>query len=225
MKILALDTSTAVASVAVLEDEESMCEITTGLQKSHSEMLISIVDHALAMAGLELKDINLVAVGRGPGSFTGIRIGIATAEGMARAINSPVVGVCTLDALAYNACPQEIQIIPVMDARKREVFCSIYSPKGEQLSPYYNLRPEDIRHICSKDSLFIGDGLMPYSAVLENSLGKLFHKGPRALWFPRAYTIGLLAMEGRIDGQGPVQPIYVRASDATILLKDKGRNK
>ncbi len=219
MNILALDTSTAIASVAVLKDGRNVCEITANLHKGHAETLLNIIDHALNMAEIRLDDIDLVAVGRGPGSFTGIRIGIATASGIAKAVNSPMVGVCTLDALAYNACPQEMQIIPVMDARKKEVFCSIYSPDGEILSPYFNLRPQDMVHICSTDSLFIGDGLVIYSDILESSLGKLFHKGPMSLWFPRAYIIGILGMKERVDGKTDVQPIYVRASDATILLR------
>ena len=218
MRILALDTSTMIACVALLEDNITVCEITTKVNKGHSSGLIHIIEHALSIPSWKLNSIGLIVVGRGPGSFTGIRIGIATAKGIAMAVGVPIAGVCTLDALAYAASPSHTPIVPVMDAKKGEVFCALYSQKGEPLSPYYNIKPDAITKICRDDALFIGDGLEKYGDILARSMGSRFSKGPKCLWYPKASVMGLMGMKTHDNSPRDVQPIYVRPSDATLLL-------
>ncbi|MCD6570857.1 MAG: tRNA (adenosine(37)-N6)-threonylcarbamoyltransferase complex dimerization subunit type 1 TsaB [Deltaproteobacteria bacterium] len=224
MKILAFDTSTKVCSVALLENREIICEIATMAKAGHSASLLPIIAKALHITKWAREEIDLIVVGCGPGSFTGIRIGIATAKGLAMAINCKTLGICTLDALAYGMAPSKIPIMPAIDARKSEIFCALYSPDGEIYSQYLNIKPEDISEIIDQDTLFIGDALETYSDILKKTLKTHFHVGPRSLWYPKASLMGLMAMDiSPVESPYDIRPVYVRPSDATLALQEKDR--
>ena len=181
-----------------------------------------MIDYLVGLNKIDQRDIGLIAVGTGPGSFTGIRIGVATAKGLSRAIGCPLVGISTLDALAYGALPSEIPIMPVIDARKSEVFCGLYTPDGSLQTPYMNIRPHEVPDFVQDKTLFIGNGLDLYEDILTSSLGDRFRKGPQTLWSPRASVIGMMALHQSLhDHPTKVNPIYVRPSDATLLLQKK----
>jgi len=218
MPVLALDTCTDRCSASLLSEGRILAELSIKVQSGHAGMLLKLIDSLLEMAGCPPATVDLIAVGRGPGSFTGIRIGIATAKGLATALACPLKGVCSLDAMVRAALPGDKPIMPVMDARKGEVFCALYSAFGERLSAYLNIPPENIRDYVSGPTLFLGNGLELYSDLLSRELGPDFHRAPEALWYPKAAVIGAMASESPEETGRDVNPLYIRASDAALTL-------
>jgi len=218
MPVLALDTCTERCSLAIVSEGRILAELSIRVQSGHAGTLLKLVDSLLNMAGCPPANIECIAVGRGPGSFTGIRIGIATAKGLSTALACPLKGVCSLDAMARAALPAGMPIMPVMDARKGEVFCALYSAEGVRLSAYLNIPPEDIREHISGPTLFLGNGLEPYSDLLASTLGPRFLPAPEALWYPRAAVVGFMASECTDQADVDVTPLYIRASDAALNL-------
>ena len=126
MKILGLDSSGIVASVAIVEDENLIAEYTVNYKKTHSQTLLPMLDELVKMTELDLDTIDAIAVAAGPGSFTGLRIGSATAKGLGLALKKPLVEIPTVDALAYNLYDSRALICPIMDARRSQVYTGIY---------------------------------------------------------------------------------------------------
>ena len=126
MKILGLDSSGLVASVAVVEDEELRGEYTINYKKTHSQTLLPMLDEVTKMIELDLETIDAIAVSGGPGSFTGLRIGSATAKGLGLALQKPLVHVPTVDALAYNLVGHRDMVCPLMDARRGQTYTGLY---------------------------------------------------------------------------------------------------
>ncbi|KKL06136.1 hypothetical protein LCGC14_2599040 [marine sediment metagenome] len=156
MRILGIETSTMTGSVALMDEVRLIAEYTLNLprrskerrvgvsaslrKETHTSRLMSAIDKMLKDASLTIKDLNGIAVSLGPGSFTGLRIGIATAKGLAQGLNIPVVGIPTLDGLAFNlSCCQDL-ICPILDARKGEVYCALYK-NGKRLTKYIACKP------------------------------------------------------------------------------------
>ena len=130
MRILALDSSGLVASVAVVEDAELRGEYTINYKKTHSQTLLPMLEEIVQSTGLDLKEIDAIAIAAGPGSFTGLRIGSATAKGLGLALKKPIVPVSTVDALAYNMYGTDCLVCPIMDARRNQVYTGIYEFKN-----------------------------------------------------------------------------------------------
>ena len=133
MKILAIDSSGIVATVAILDDDILMAEYTINHKKTHSQTLLPMIDEITKMTELDLRELDAVAVAGGPGSFTGLRIGSATAKGLGLALDIPLISVPTLDALAYNLCGSADIVCPMMDARRQQVYTGVYSFYGDQM--------------------------------------------------------------------------------------------
>jgi tRNA threonylcarbamoyladenosine biosynthesis protein TsaB len=224
--VLALDTSTSCLSMAILREGSCACEISLTVKAGHGGLVLPIIDTALTRTGIRRDEIGLIAVGIGPGSFTGLRIGIATAKGLAMALGCPIAGISTLDAIARGALPSPMQIMPILDAKKAEVFCCLYDKDSSRLSAPANIRPAQIPDLVNRDTLFVGNGLPLYRDVLKESLGRSFHEGPAHLWHPRACVIGIMALELPAESlTADVLPTYVRASDAMLLLQKKGAGR
>ena len=132
MKILALDSSGLVASVAVVSDDNLIGEYTINYKKTHSQTLLPMLDEVAKMTELDLKTIDFIAVSAGPGSFTGLRIGSATAKGLALALDKQIVSVPTVDALAYNLWGSADVVCPLMDARRNQTYTGLYSFDGKE---------------------------------------------------------------------------------------------
>ena len=126
MKILALDSSGLVASVAIVSDDDLIGEYTVNYKKTHSQTLLPMLDEVAKMVELDLSTIDVIAVSAGPGSFTGLRIGSATAKGLALALNKEIVSVPTVDALAYNMWGCRDLVCPLMDARRNQAYTGLY---------------------------------------------------------------------------------------------------
>ncbi|MDI6736219.1 MAG: tRNA (adenosine(37)-N6)-threonylcarbamoyltransferase complex dimerization subunit type 1 TsaB [bacterium] len=217
MKVLGIETATPTGSVALIDDEEIISEYTYqgGLphcKLDHSAWLMPAMDKLLKDAGLSCQDIEGIAVSSGPGSFTGLRIGVSTAKGLAQGLKIPVIGISTLDSLACNLPYTEKIICPVLDARKKEIYTALY--KGSQrLTDYLVIPPQQIIEIISQPTIFLGNGLKLYHGLLKESLPDVYF-APSSLWLPRASNLALLGLKdlkaGKQEDIYSFAPFYLR---------------
>ncbi len=235
--LLALDTSTKCSTVALtrgtVENGEVLACLSLGASITHSRRLISSVDRLFLETETKWSDIDAVAVGLGPGSFTGLRIGMATAKGFAAAAEKKLVGVSTLDALAAM-CVTEKSIIAVMDARKKQVYTATYRRAQDngrltRLSEIKVVSPEYVAMEIREEAVMIGDGVIAYGELWREKHGDLVRFAPMHLHSPSAAAVGLLCgtllKEGKCLDVGAAAPLYVRASDAELSLADKKKEK
>ena len=230
MKILALDSSGLVASVAVVEDDgvngNLLAEYTVNYKKTHSQTLLPMLDEIARMIELDLNTIDAVAVAAGPGSFTGLRIGSATAKGLGLALDKPLVHVPTVDALAYNLYGTDRIICPLMDARRNQVYTGIYEFRDNQLAVIESQMAVGIEVIAEKlcalgrEVIFLGDGVPVFRDVLTEKLmkGIPFSFALAHLNKQRAGAVAALAVSyvraGRIETAAEHRPDYLRPSQA-----------
>ena len=180
MRILALDSSGLVASVAVVEkieeEEQVIAEYTVNYKKTHSQTLLPMLDTVSDMIELDLKTIDAIAVAGGPGSFTGLRIGSATAKGLGLAMNKPLVHIPTLEGLAYNLCGTDAIVCPIMDARRGQVYTGIYEFCGNELVVLEDQMAISIEELgdhlkkYDKRIIFLGDGVPVLRARLTDEI-------------------------------------------------------
>ncbi|MBI5286315.1 MAG: tRNA (adenosine(37)-N6)-threonylcarbamoyltransferase complex dimerization subunit type 1 TsaB [Deltaproteobacteria bacterium] len=232
MKLLAIDTSTASGSIAIVEDGRLVAESTLHIKKTHAERLLPSLDHLLKVTDTSIEGINRFAVTVGPGSFTGLRIGVSTVKGLAWTLKKPVVGVSTLEALASNIPYSNIPICPVLDARKREVYTAIYrwgvraSQEVEGMEREMEesaIRPEELVTRVKGPTIFLGDGLGVYGDMIKDNLGDLAIIAPSYLWHIRAAIVGWIGWlrfnRGLVDSPEVIRPFYIRPSEAEIKAK------
>jgi len=229
MKILGIDTSTSCGSIGLIDNDAVIAEYLFDNPVTHSERLLGAVEHVLNHAGCPITDLDGWAVSLGPGSFTGLRIGVSAVKGLAFATQKPVAGIPTLDALASNISPTSYLICPILDARKGEIYTAFYR-YGEgsilrRLSPYQALSPEALVKRIEGEILFLGSGVKTYGDYLRNSLSSraLFVHGPLNL--PHGSVIAGLGLEkirkNEVLNLSTFAPIYVRASEAEIKWEEK----
>ena len=230
MKILALDSSGLVASVAVVEDDgvnsSLLAEYTVNYKKTHSQTLLPMLDEIARMIELDLNTIDAIAVAAGPGSFTGLRIGSATAKGLGLALDKPLVHVPTVDALAYNLYGTDRVICPLMDARRNQVYTGIYEFRNNELSVIEPQMAVGIDVIAGKlralgrEVVFLGDGVPVFRKALTEELmqGMDFSFAPAHLNKQRAGAVAALAVSyvraGKIETAAEHRPDYLRPSQA-----------
>jgi tRNA threonylcarbamoyladenosine biosynthesis protein TsaB len=228
MKILAIETSTRVGSVAIVEDESLIAEYTLNVVATHSERLLSAVDHILSDSRITIQEIEGFAVSLGPGSFTGLRIGLSTVKGLALATGKGVVGVPTLDVLAHNLAFTHLLVCPLLDARKEEVYTALYKGDGKgmlrKLTPDLALKPDDLLERIKEPVIFLGDGVQAYrDKVIHFQGDHLF--APSYLNQPRASVLAKLGLEkfrqGEILKEEEILPLYCRAPEAEIVWKER----
>ena len=220
MKVLAIDTASRTCSVAVCHEDAVRVEITDGGGETHSRHLMAMVARALNMAGDDLQAMDALAVNRGPGSFTGVRIGISTAKGLAAAAKIPLVGVSGLAALAWQAAPTPHDICPMLDARRREVYSGRYRVAGDELiclAPDAVCAPEEAVRDAARPCVLIGDGALAYRSRLAAVLADGLLMPPSFQHAIRAGAIARVARP-RIDrGENELPhlvPQYLRPSYA-----------
>jgi tRNA threonylcarbamoyladenosine biosynthesis protein TsaB len=221
MTILAVDTSTLVASVALVDKEVLLDENNLTPGETHSRTLLPQVRKMLDLAGLDPGDLEFIAVGLGPGSFTGLRIGLAAVKGLAWAAGLPLVGVPTLDAMVASLPLSEAVACPVIDARKDQLYAAFYKPglSGQWVrqTDYASFTVEGLKRVVREKTLFIGQGLIKYEELLAGVLGDLFCRGPRESDYPRATYIAGLARQqldqGKDASPSSLTPLYVRPPD------------
>ena len=226
MIMLSIDSSTPIASVAVLKDDVILGEALLNTQNTHSEKLLLLVSHLLQELNLSLKEVETIAVAQGPGSFTGLRIGMATAKGLAQAGAKKLIAVPTLDALAYNLLGRQGIICPILNAKKNEVYTALYQSEGEtlkRLSDYWAIKPEELAnklHDFAETVCFLGDGVNIYRHILIDSLKESVVFAPAHQTLPRAASIAALAWQrakqNDFDDLYDCSIIYVRKSEAEV---------
>ena len=226
MRLLAADTSTWAGSVALMEGEALLAEWTLQATGTHNRRLLRTIEAILAEAGMPLSSLDAVAVTTGPGSFTGLRIGLATMKALAWARGLAFCGVPTLDALAAPLSGQALPVCALLDARKREVYRGRYLPGGPPGEPrragdFDVLPPERAAEEICEATIFCGDGFWAYRRVFEERLGALAVPAPPPFHLIRAGFVAEIARR-RIEAGGaedPVAalPLYVRPSEAEIM--------
>ena len=229
MRLLALDTSTFVGTVAVVRDGELLAEWSASVRASHGETLLPHIARVLELSGLALPELDGIAVGIGPGSFTGVRIGVATAKGLALALAKPIVGVSSLRTLARGINGGAGLRVPVLDAHKGEVYCAAYTLDGlgeleERVAPFHAAPDEAARRLraaARDERLWVaGNGLARYGEAFIAPLGSLVARAPSFCDVPRAACLAhealvQLARSGPSDLAG-LEPMYLRGSDAKL---------
>lgn len=223
MKILALDTATSNCSVAVTDDDSLCAELTTHKNQTHSKHVMKTIDSVLSRAGLAVGDLDGFAVTIGPGSFTGLRIGISTIKGLAFAVDKPVVGISSLETLAWQCSNRVYLICPMLDARKAEIYCATYrfiQGHLEEQSPACAVRPESFVRQIKEPCVFIGSGAQLYRQKIKNILGDLAHFMPPDQDIIRASSVAFLSLKrftaNEIDTAADLIPHYIRKSDAEL---------
>ena len=224
MKILAIDSSGLVASAAVLEDGLLLAEYTVNYKKTHSQTLLPMIDEISRMLELDLNSLDAIAVAGGPGSFTGLRIGSATAKGLGLALDKPLISVPTVDALAYNFCGTERLICPMMDARRSQIYTGLYRFRGEEFQVVLPQRAEGVEKMAERlnqmgeSVILLGDGAAVYENRLKELLAVPWIMAPAHLNRQRAGAVGALAekyfAEGRLQTAAEHRPEYLRMSQA-----------
>lgn len=241
--ILAIDTATAAISVAITKgtSRQGMMLASIGLSSNitHSRRLLGSIERLMAEVDLDWKDIDAVGVSLGPGSFTGLRIGMATAKGIATAANLHLIGVSTLDSLAEKCVTRRL-VCAVLDARKKEVYAAFYrADEGSimcRIGEIEALSPEGLADKISEPVVMIGDGAVVYRDFFNDKLGANLMLAPAALHEPSASSLGMIAgslfLKKCFLNIDSAVPLYVRISDAELNLKMKqqalaasGKNK
>lgn len=228
MRILAVDTSTFLGSVALLEDGALLAEQAASVRAAHGETLLPHLKGCLAAAKLALSDVDLFAVGIGPGSFTGVRIGVATLKGLALAEGTPLVGVSSLRAIARGIDAGAALRVSVIDAYKGEVYCGAYSLDAggalvEKLAPFHAqpaIAAARLAEAAGDGPIWAaGDGLTRYPEAFV-SLGDRFHRAPPFCDGPRgacvAHEAALRFAASGPDDLARLEPTYLRPSDAKL---------
>jgi tRNA threonylcarbamoyladenosine biosynthesis protein TsaB len=226
MKILDVDTSTTSCSVALLQDRRLLAEETYTAGKTHSRHLMAMIDGILRRCGWEPRDLGGIAVANGPGTFTGLRIGISTVKGLATAIDKPVVGVGSLAALAYPLNWTRRPVAAMIDARRGEVYFACYPPgSGESIKAPMVADPQAAAAALPDEAILVGSGAVLYRDRLEQRKSG-FGFAHETLHVIRAASVGLLAMDrfdsGTAQPAGVLLPKYIRKSDAQIQMFASG---
>ena len=237
MKILGLDSSGLVASAAIVEDDILLAEYTTNYKKTHSQTLLPMLDEIRNMIELDMTGIDAIAIAAGPGSFTGLRIGAATAKGLGLALDKPLVEVPTLEGLAYNLCGCTKLVCPLMDARRNQVYTGIYEFQKENenytLHIVENQCAVDITEIIGKlnalgrEVVFLGDGVPVFKKVIEEQLTVPYSFAPANNNRQRAASVAALGAvyfaQGKTVSAADHQPEYLRKSQAEREQEEKER--
>lgn len=224
MKILALDSSGLVASAAVVDNDVTVAEYTINYKKTHSQTLLPMLDEIRNMTELELNTIDAIAIASGPGSFTGLRIGSATAKGLGLALDIPIIPVPTVDSLAYNLYGSEKLICPLMDARRNQVYTGLYTFEGEELVTIEPQCAVDVMEIIQKINqigkkvIFLGDGVSVYREKLEALVNVPAYFAPACCNRQRAACVAVLGEKlyklGKAQNAEEHAPDYLRLSQA-----------
>ncbi len=237
MKILSVESAALVASAAICDGEKLICEVFVNTAKTHSQTLMPMIDSVLEQSETELSDIDLIAVSIGPGSFTGLRIGVSAVKGLAHAKKIPVVGISSLCSMAYNLPFCEYLICPIMDARRNQVYNAIYqweNDKLNELTPPRALGVDELLDeliLKNKKIVFLGDGVVPHREYIKEKLGDMAVFAPASASLQRASSLAIPAQklfdEGKAVSCFELSPVYLRKSQAEREAeeKEKGEEK
>ncbi len=250
MKLIGIDSSGLVASVAIMEDDKLVAEYTINNKKTHSQTLLPMLDEIVKAADLDMKEIDAIAIAAGPGSFTGLRIGSATAKGLGLALKKPIVPVSTVDALAYNMYGTDCLVCPIMDARRNQVYTGIYEFVKENMqgdeadkdasAAFCKYQLKVIKEACAvpieeitqalnetgRKVIFLGDGVPVFAEQLKDLMQVSYSFAPAHLALQKAGCVASLGMEkfrnGIFEDAAMHSPEYLRLSQAERERKEAG---
>ena len=216
MKILGVDTSTPIGSVGLIDGEHFIAEHTLSILKAHSSRLMPAIDQILKWADLTVHALDACAVGIGPGSFTGIRIGVGTIKSLCYALKKPIIGVSTLEAIAYNLRYTDKLICPILDARKDEVYGAVFQgrPNLVRKSEDLCVPIETLLSHIDDDAIFVGDGLGRYAPTVRERFGDDVPLADPIFNVPRGASIARIGcaqlLSRQSDDYFSLTPNYVR---------------
>lgn len=231
MKILAIEASSAVASVAILTDDVITAEYTVNNKLTHSQTLLPMIDEIFRMTETDTAELDAIAVSAGPGSFTGLRIGSATAKGLGQALGIPLIHVPTLDAMAYNMYGTDMIVCPVMDARRNQVYTGVYSFFDGKLQIHRESCAVSIDELLEylgtvgRKVIFVGDGIPVFRQIIDEKAAFEHEYAPAGMNRQRASSVAVLGSiyygEGRIETAAEHLPEYLRKSQAEREREEK----
>lgn len=227
MKILAIETATVAGSIAIVDDSAGLIgEVRMDVKVVHAERLMPSIEWLLKASGIQINDIDAYAVSIGPGSFTGLRIGLSTAKGFSYATGKPVVPVPTLDAFARTLPFCSYIICPMLDARKNQVYAAFYKWNNgvcNKIMSETAISPAELLNKLSEPAVFMGDGVKIYGKLISDTLQDKAVFAPASRMSPSASTVGEIALENLKQGivTDPVSlvPLYIRRSEAEVHWK------
>ncbi len=226
MKILAIETSTRLGGVSIMDEGDGLiAEIRLNVEATHSERLMTLIDQALKRSSLEIGGIDMFAISIGPGSFTGLRIGLSTVKGLAFATEKPVVAVPTLEAFAWNFPFSPYPVCTMLDARKKEVYAAVFIWKGdvfEKVLGEVSIKPLELLETMKGPIILTGEGVIPYREMITDVLGDdALYPAPHHM-IPSPSNVAYLglrkARSGEFSDPTGLVPLYIRKSEAEIKL-------
>jgi len=228
MKVLGIDTSTSCGAVGLIDDGEVISDYLLNVPVTHSERLLGAVEFVLREARCPIENIDGWAIALGPGSFTGLRIGVSTVKGLALATGKPVAGVSILDVLASQIAPTPHLICPILDARKKEIYTAFYRYEGEsslkRQSDYQAIRPENLVKKITEPTIFLGNGVTTYRDFLLNSLASSAIFPPAPLHVSHGSMVATLGFallkKGEHLNLSTFSPLYIRPSEAEMKWQE-----
>lgn len=231
MKLLVIESSGLVASVAVATEDTLLAEYTINFKKTHSQTLLPMVEEIIKMLGIDLKEIDAIAVSAGPGSFTGLRIGSATAKGLGFVLKKPIISVPTTQGIAANLYGVEGIICPLMDAKRNQVYTGLYRYNKHGLEIIEDQMAISIEEIIEKVNAFgesvtyLGDGVEVFASILSEQTTVPFSFAPLHCSKQRAGAVAACAVElyraGKFQTAAEHEPEYLRLSQAERELKER----
>lgn len=229
MRILGIESSSLVASVAVVTDDILTAEYTVNFKKTHSQTLLPMIDEVMVMLGMGMASVDAIAVSGGPGSFTGLRIGSATAKGLGLALNKPLIHIPTVDAMAYGLYGTDALICPIMDARRNQVYTGLYrnSRSFEVVKPQCAMEIRELAEELNRRGervIFLGDGVPVYEGVLREQMNIAFDFAPPHLNRQRAAAVAAMGAwyytQGKTETAEAHEPDYLRKAQAERELEE-----
>lgn len=230
MKIIGMDSSGLTASVAIAEDDKLVAEYSVNYKKTHSQTLVPMLDEISKMTELDLSTVDAIAIAKGPGSFTGLRIGSATAKGLGLALNIPIVEIPTTDGLAYNFFGTDRLVCPIMDAKRDQVYTGLYEFVDDKLKVLQPATAEPVEdtiarvNAAGRPVIFLGDGVAVYRERIESLIKVPVTFAAAHKCMQSAASIATLGMEyykeGKFVPAAEHVPDYLRLSQAERERKE-----
>ncbi|MCC6544027.1 MAG: tRNA (adenosine(37)-N6)-threonylcarbamoyltransferase complex dimerization subunit type 1 TsaB [Nitrospirae bacterium] len=223
MKVIGVDTSTMMGSVGIIDDDRPLGQISLNIERTHSERLMEAVSGLIESVQITLDQIECLAISIGPGSFTGLRIGLGTVKGLSLVSGKSVVPVSTLEALAFNTPFCRYLVCPLLDAKKSEVYTALfkYTDNGSIIrqTDDFVISPDKLIDRLNEPVMFTGDGVHVYRDLLKRHLGDLAFFAPANTILPSGISVAILGLQNFQKGKagsGSLVPVYIRKSEAEI---------
>lgn len=229
MKILAVETSTMLGGVALVDEKKGIvAETRLNVKTTHSERLMTAVHNTVQQSELSLNDVEAFAVATGPGSFTGLRIGLSTVKGLSYATGKPIILVPTLEAFVWNFPFSMYPVCLMLDARKKEVYAAVFQWVADgftKMIPEVSVTPEKLLKELEGNVLFAGEGVLLYQELIRELMKERAFFAPSDKMVPSPVNVGMFGLKKALQGEfadaSQAVPFYIRKSEAEIKWSEK----